>query len=108
MGWINIAAIPISQEWQFTSPINDLVQSVRVRNGLGLNFEPIFNNYGFISQVDNFKDFANYRRIYPTKDNVVIEFIKPIAFKSRRIAVRLNNRIRTKISWIVNIDVWID
>lgn len=106
MGWVNIAAIPISEQWQFTAPISDVVQSVRIRNTL--NSEPLFINNGIIAQVDNFKDFANFRRIYPSKDNLVIEFIKPQAFKDRRIAVRKNSRVKSKFLWIVNIDAWID
>jgi hypothetical protein len=105
MGWVNIATIPISEQWQYTALIDASVEWIRIRHTL--NSDPLFINYGYITQADNFKDFADFRRIYPTENNTVIEFKKPPSFNSRRIAIKKRNGVKSNFFWLVNVDVWV-
>ncbi|WP_206757918.1 hypothetical protein, partial [Anabaena cylindrica] len=97
-------AIPISDKWQFTSSIDESVEWIRVRHTL--NSDPLFINYGYITQVDSYQDFANFQRIYPTENNTVLEMKPPPSFTNRRIGVKKINRVKSQFLWIVNIDAW--
>lgn len=105
MGWVSVATIPISDKWQFTSLIDSSVEWIRVRHTL--NSEPLFINYGYIAQADNHQDFANFRRIYPGKQNIVLQMTKPPSFTSRRLCVRKRRGVKSQFFWLVNIDVWV-
>ncbi|WP_414550506.1 hypothetical protein [Anabaena sp. CCY 0017] len=105
MGWVNVAAIPISDDWQFTYLIDSSVEWIRVRNIL--NSDPLFINYGYIAQVDNYQDFADFSRIYPVENNTVLEMKKPLPFSSRRFGVRKRAGVKSQFFWIVEIDVWV-
>lgn len=103
MGWNNLAAISVTEKWQFSSPLDVSIDWIRVRHNL-FNAVIPFNLYGYIAQVDNYQDFADSRRIYPT-NNVVLNFKKPVPFTNRMIGVK-RKFIKTNFPWVIYIDVW--
>ncbi len=105
MGWVNVGAIPISDEWQFTSLIDNSVEWIRVRHTL--NSAPVFINYGYIAQVDNYRDFTSFRRIYPRSNNTVLRMPSPPSFTSRRLCFKKRRGVMSQFFWLVNIDVWV-
>lgn len=102
MGWVNIAAIPIKPEWQFTTSINSTVEWVRLRHSIN---DPSFV-YGHLAQVDEMRDFYDLKRIYPYEPRIY-KIISPPFFTSRRLAVRMQQPKYTQLLWMVQIDIWV-
>jgi len=102
MGWVNIAAIPLKDEWQFTTTINSTIEWVRVRHDIN---DPSFV-YGHLAQVNGMSDFYGMRRIYPF-DTGVYRMISPPMFDSRRLSLRMTVPKYTQLLWIARVDVYI-
>jgi hypothetical protein len=105
MGWVNISAIPVSKKWQFSEPLDESVEWLRIRHQM--SSEPSTFTYGQIAQVDNFSDFYDTRRIYPKLENDVFKIVVPPMFESTRIGIRRTSKEYTKLTWIAYIDIYV-
>lgn len=101
MPWLNIAAIPAKQEWQFTKQIPKAAEWFRIRHSIS---EPSF--YGYLAQCDEMQDFYELIKIYPYEPRIY-KLVSPPFFTSRRVAFKMMPTRYSQLIWVVNIDVWV-
>lgn len=108
MSWQVLSVIQTSFDWQFTEPISESVQYVRVKHTFSLPqptsayFKGIIcqANYGTIPELLNIQKIWGVPGVYHT-----FLFLPPSNFSDRRIGIRQTGRFRTATLWTAQIEV---
>lgn len=108
MSWTSVGLIPTTDGWQYTQPF--VGDYIRLRHSLGVNQDDLpYGFTGLIAQAFDFEhtvELFEIRKLYPLNQEDILAVINPFPGRSRRLAVKGQQRYQTRISWQVVIDVW--